>query len=121
MKRLIFLVLMLFSSVSLAAPSAINITSPIKYQTIFNKNGNVTIKFDINATTLFKLPVKIQLYLNNRPVSEIRYRQASSFVINNLQDGQYNVIVTATGHDGSILTVSEPVKFTFKRKGFIKQ
>lgn len=108
----------MFSAVTFAAPKAINITSPVNYQTVFNTAGNVVVKFDINATTLYKLPAKVQLYINNRPVSEIRYGAASSFDIKGLQNGQYNVIVTATGHDGKMLSVSEPIKFTFMKKGF---
>lgn len=118
MNRLIFLVALLFSTATLAAPAALSISSPINYQTLFNSQGNIKVKFRMNATTLHKLPAKVQLYINSQPVSEIRYGQATSFDVKGLKDGTYSLIVTATGHDGKMLTISDPVKFTFKQQGF---
>ena len=100
---------------NVAEAKVVDIYSPFNYQTVFTKNGEVKITFNVNATTLWNLPSMMILYINRIEQKRVKYGSTSYFTVNGVPDGKYTINIGLEGVDKRMMYLSDPVTFNVKR------
>lgn len=106
---------LLFGAVNVVEAKVVDIYSPFNYQTVFTKNGEVKITFNVNATTLWNLPSMMILYINRIEQKRVKYGSTSYFTVNGVPDGKYTINIGLEGVDKRMMYLSDPVTFNVKR------